>query len=250
MKILLILALLLLPLSACRTPFDPGDEGAAGGKEVSIQYLKSLYVNRPLRITADYAIRGRVVSSDSAGNFRWTLIVEDATGGIEVKVGLSPYHAIYPVGQEVRIRCAGLVLGTYGRTIQLGADSEDARYETGFIDRERLKEHIAPTGYTETVTPTLLTPENRSMRWVDCAVQVERVRVIDEEQGLSWGDGEEYTERHLLFVDTPGDTLAVRTSPDALFAADPLPVGILSLDGVLTQFAGRYSLVLNREPGY
>jgi hypothetical protein len=245
MKSPLLFTLLLLALSSCKSPFDAGGGEEIGGREVSIQYLKSLYTNRPQRITADYTIRGRVVSSDAAGNFRRTLIVEDATGGIEVKTGLLPYHETYPVGQQVRIKCAGLMLGAYGRTIRLGAESEDERYETGFIDRERMAATVIPVGTPAPVVPTLLTPENLSMRWVNCAVRVEGVRFIDEEQGSNWGDGENYVERHLQFVDFPADTLAVRTSPEAIFAADVLPAGTISAEGVLTQFAGRYSLVLN-----
>ena len=248
MNFRLTLILILLTLSSCQKPFDAGDEEAFGGEEGSIQYLKSLYVNRPLRLTDDRVIRGRVVSSDAAGNFQWTLVVEDETGGIEVKIGLSPYWESYPVGTEVRIKCAGLMLGAYGRTIQLGGTSDDPGFETGFIDRERMGAVIVPTGDFAPVVPVQLTPGNLSMRLVDCAVRVENVRLIDEERGLTWGDGEEYIERRLQFIDSPTDTLAVRTSPEATFAADTLPEWVIALEGVLTQFAGRYSLVLNGLP--
>jgi hypothetical protein len=236
----------ILTLSSCKKPFDPAAEPVA--RPVSIHYLKTLYVNRPLRITDELTVEGRVVSSDTAGNFRWTLVVEDATGGIEVKVGLSPYGETYPVGQTVRVKCAGLRLGDYGRTIQLGGDSDDPGYETGFIDLERVSEKVIPVGMPEKILPTLLTPENLSMRWVDCAVRVEKVRFIHEEQGKTWGEEGAYTERRFLFTDSPTDTLAVRTAPDALFADEILPTEVISLEGVLTQFAGRYSLVLNGLP--
>lgn len=241
--------LLTVGLTGCKAPFDPEDEAVFGGQEISVHYLKSLYKNTPLRITDDYVIRGQVVSSDAAGNFRWSLIVEDETGGIELKVGLSPYHEQYPMGREVRVKCAGLMLGAYGRTIQLGSGSEDERYETGFIDRERIGEHIILTGKPGGRVPAVLTPEILSMRYVDCAVRVENVRFINEEQGLDWGDGENYVERHLQFLASPTDTLAVRTSPYAGFAKEELPSGAGSLEGVLTQFAGKYSLVLNEYPG-
>ena len=235
---------LLLLLNSCKTPFDPTEENA-GGREISIHYLKTLYNGTPLRVTEDYILRGRVVSSDEQGNFRWTLVVEDATGGIELKVGLSPYYERFPVGQEVRVKCAGLVLGAYGRTIQLGAESDNPGYETGFIAGERLGEHINPTGQKQAILPILLDAGELSMRYVDCAVRFEGLRVSDEEKGSTWGDGIGYVERHFVFDRSLTDTLAVRTSPTAVFAGEELPEGIVSLEGVLTQFAGKYSLVLN-----
>lgn len=226
----------------CKKPFDPT---APTGREVSVHYLKTRYVNRPVRITDELSIQGRVVSSDTAGNFRWTLIVEDETGGIEVKIGLSPYGEAYPVGQTVRVNCVGLLLGAYGRTIQLGGISEDPGYETGFIEQEKLSEHLFPVGTPEKIEPAILTPKNTSARWVDCAVRVEKVRVIDDDRGKTWGEADAYAERRFIFTDSPTDTLAVRTSPEANFGKEILPTGIVSLEGVLTQFAGDYALVLN-----
>ena len=239
------LGLLAMVLTGCKTPFDPTGAGVSGGREVSIHYLKSQYRGVPLRITEDYVLRGRVVSSDEQGHFRWSLVVEDETGGIELKIGLSPYYERFALGQEVRIRCAGLVLGAYGRTIQLGAASDDEAYETGFIDGERLGECVVPTGKRLSVLPATLGPAEVSMRYVNCAVRFENLRVIEEEQGLCWGDGVGYVERHWQFADSPADTLTVRTSPVAAFANEKLPSGTGSLEGVLTQFAGKYSLVLN-----
>ena len=235
---------LAVAATACKTPFDPTAVGLSGAQEVSIQFLKSLYVNRPLRLTEDYTIRGRVVSSDERGNFRWTLVVEDATGGIELKIGLNPYNERFPEGQEVRVRCAGLVLGAYGGTIQLGVESDNESYETGFITGDRLGEYIMQVGEYQGITSTPLPPGAVSMRYVNCAVRFEGLRVVGEERGLTWGDGENYVERHLQFIDSPADTLAVRTSPHAVFAKEVLPSGTVALEGVLTQFAGKYSLVL------
>ena len=239
---------MLWMLVSCKSPFDPTEVPAVGGQEISIHYLKSMYGSVPLRITEDYVLCGRVVSSDEAGNLRWTLVIEDATGGIELKIGLNPYYERFLIGQEVRVKCAGLVLGVYGRTIQLGAESDNEIYETGFLDRDRLGEHIIPTGKTETIPPALLQPETVSMRYVNCAVRFEGLHIVDEEQGLSWGDGEGYVERHFWFTGSPTDTLTVRTSPYATFSTQVLPSAQGSLEGILTQFAGKYSLVLNRKP--
>lgn len=237
----------ILSLTACKTPFDPAETNASGGPEISIHYLKALYTHAPLLITEDYVIRGQVVSSDQQGNFRWTLVVEDDTGGIELKIGLSPYYERYEIGQEVRIKCGGLVLGAYGRTIQLGGESEDQSYETGFIATEHLGKHILMTGARETITPAILQAGEGSMRYVNCAVGFKNLRVVDEEADMTWGDSTGYVERHFVFMDSVTDTLAVRTSPSAVFAEEELPSGVVSLEGILTQFAGKYSLVLNRK---
>ncbi|MCD8186293.1 MAG: DUF5689 domain-containing protein [Rikenellaceae bacterium] len=234
-----------LLFTGCHVPFDPTLLDTGTDREISIQYLKSLYTNAPLLITEDFVIQGQVISSDEQGNFRWTLVIEDQAGGIELKVDLNPYYDRFPLGRQVRIRCAGLTLRSYGRTIQLGAISESEGYETGFISADRIGEYIRLTEKMEELTPKLLLPEDISMRYVNCAVSFDGVRFIADEQGLSWGEAEGYTERHLVFADYPEDTLTVRTSSTALFGPEILPSGVGSLEGVLTQFAGTYSLVLN-----
>ena len=85
----LISCCLLLLLAGCvsKNGFDRDDGESPGGDPVSVAYLKSLYRGYPLRVTDDVELRVVVTANDAYGAFRNTLVVQDATGGIEVKVG-------------------------------------------------------------------------------------------------------------------------------------------------------------------
>lgn len=237
-----VLVLLLVCMAGCKRPADM--EQLPPGERVSIQYLKSFYRGYPLRLTRDYVLEGRVVSDDSRGNFRYSIIVEDDTGGIELKVGRERCSDLFPPGLRILVRCAGLVLGSYGGTLQLGGVSSDERYECGFIPQDRLSEHLStsgtPGGGIQAAEPG---PGEISMRYLHCRVRFREVQFIREDAGLPWGYGGGYTERRLQFCSS-SDTLTVRTSPYAEFIAERIPEGSGTIEGVLTHFAGRFSLVV------
>ena len=113
---------------------------------VSIAHVKSLYRGYPLRIDDEVEIRGVVTANDSYGAYRYTLVVQDKTGGIEIKAGGDELYTLYPIGQEIRIRCQGLVLGDYGGVVSLGVVSEDAAYENGFIPEAERSRYLKKTG--------------------------------------------------------------------------------------------------------
>lgn len=55
---------------------------------------------------------------DRSGNYYKTLVIQDATGGIEVKFDGYLYNQ-FPVGRQVYIKCKGLVLTDYAGLTQL-----------------------------------------------------------------------------------------------------------------------------------
>ena len=54
----------------------------------TIQELSKLYTQgHPMEIEDDIVIAGRVISTDKPGNFYNQIYIQDATGGIEIKLG-------------------------------------------------------------------------------------------------------------------------------------------------------------------
>lgn len=233
--------------AGCKSPSDPGGPNGPGeGTKISVQYLKSLYKNYPLPLVDDYVLQGQVVSSDRWGNFRYSLVVQDETGGIEIKIGMKDYFTRYMLGQTVSVRCAGLVLGSYGGALQLGVPSGDERYECGLIPAEQASQYISIGQDVGKIVPLALEAADLSMRYVGCLVRFSGVQVIREESGNAWGNPVEYTERHLEYC-AGRDTVVVRTSPDAVFAGARMPSGNGDIEGVLGYFAGKYYLILNSD---
>ena len=68
----------------------------------------------------DIFIQGYVVSSDEGGNFFKSLVIQDKTGGIEIRLDKTGLYTEYPVGQKVFVDCRGLLIGDYAGYPQLG----------------------------------------------------------------------------------------------------------------------------------
>lgn len=166
------------------------------------------------------------------------MVIEDATGGIEVKTAAGNLFEIYPQGVTVTVNCNGLTLGSYGGSPQLGFGTGD--YEAGLIPAYDLEWRVADAGLPQVDIParTLGLPE-LSMRYMNCWVRIADVQFAAEELGLHWGDADQTVERHL--VDHAGDTLAVRVLRGAM-TGTPLPQGSGFAEGILGWFNGSFNL--------
>lgn len=217
-------------------------------QKVSVSYLRSLYNNRPVTVDEDIYIEGVVISNDRSGNFYKTLVVEDETGGITVKVDLDDVFDKYWTSQNIELNCNSLVLGGYGNSVQMGVASADGVYETDRIPAQQLNTIITERQDPwRANTPTTLTLGLLSARYIDCFVCFDDVQFVEEERGLAWCDEGEDTNRHI--IDRYGNTLVVRSSGRTVFADRLLPGGSGYIEGVLGFFGSEYQLVINGVAG-
>lgn len=218
-------------------PTPPGET-----QTVSVAWLKTLYNGAPVRITDEIRIAGAVISDDRQGNFYKTLVVDDGTGGIEIGLDMEQIFKRFWIHSRVTVRCNGLWLGSYGGTLQLGAEPF-GDYQTQALSEVEIAEHLAvdKTHYGEVTAHTLTIPE-LSLRRVSTFVAFENVRFVEADEGLCWAETPSATNRTL--VDPDGNTLLVRTSRHATFARFPLPRGTGRIEGILGIFNGSYQLVV------
>jgi len=146
----------------------------------------------------------------------------------------------FPVGQPLRVRCQGLVLGDYAGEVSLGATSDDPAYPNGFIARDDRTYYLKPYGEPGEALPDTATFAGLDDRRFGSLVAFERVQFVDEELSLAWCDPDADTNRHL--VDCRGDTLVVRTSCRADFAYRLLSAGSGYVEGILSRFNRTYQL--------
>lgn len=100
--------------------------------------LKGMYTGKATHIEDDIIIGGQVTSSDASGNVYRTMYIQDETGGIEIKLGLTGTYNDYKLGQWVYVKCLGLTLGDYEGMLQVGMDDPTGEYETAYIDVKSL----------------------------------------------------------------------------------------------------------------
>ena len=130
----LILLSGLMLTSSCRK--DEFDTPPTGGQDpvlastdtlISIAALKTGYVtNQYTTINRNWVISGVVTADDRSGNFYKTMVIEDATAAIAIRIDMSDFYTRYAIGRKVFVKLKGLVLGDYKNLIQLGGFSAAA----------------------------------------------------------------------------------------------------------------------------
>ena len=115
---------LLISISSCKKHFDapPGYVAPSITANTSIRALKQLHTSGGSinQINTDLIIRGIVIADDRSGNFYKSIVIQDETGGILIRLEGNSLYTTYPIGQEVFIKCNGLYLGDYNNLIQMG----------------------------------------------------------------------------------------------------------------------------------
>ena len=70
---------------------------------------------------SNYIIEGVVTSSDESGNYFKQIVIQDATGAIQLDVDAYDLYQSYQPGQKIVLDVTGLYAGAYGRLVQIGA---------------------------------------------------------------------------------------------------------------------------------
>lgn len=106
-KFFTVFAVVLFFSSCIKDDFDapPADgEDPDITANTTIAQLKQRFVSAPVQITDSLVIQGVVISSDKAGNFYKTLVIQDATAGISIRIDQTDLYADYPPGRRVFVK--------------------------------------------------------------------------------------------------------------------------------------------------
>lgn len=242
--------LLLLLLAGCDRASESGygKEGSEPAPQHTVAYLKSLCDGKvSVQVTQEIVIRGFITGNDLYGEFYKTLVVEDASGGIQIAADRASLNDDYPFGIRATVRCNGLTLYNYGGKIQLGTTPDENG--VGRIPGEELSRYIRteqPDGETPCAAP--LAFSEVAARHIDTRVRFDEVRFT---QAARWCDTDPETGRYVTtertIADARGREFTVRTAGTCVYAKEPLPQGKGSLYGIIDYFDGKFTLrVTNR----
>ncbi len=191
--LLMPVALIVFVLSGCYNDFkDPApykvytDADFAGSTIVPIKTLKQLFydkygsesgsVGRSLEVTDNYVIKGKVISNDGYGNIYRTMYIQDESGAIEVKVGVTGIYNEYKIGQTVYVKAQGLVIGSYRYMLSLGIASVDPDYANGYMDVWPLINSVVfkgeNTGLTAADTLVIDSPAQLKDDYLGCLMRI------------------------------------------------------------------------------
>ena len=206
----------------------------------SIEELKDLYTEggTEIGIDEDFVVQGKVISSDKEGNIYKSLVIQDETGGIEIKINSNGLYNYFKQGSTVFLRANNLKLGAYGGTLSIGSVPIDKNYENDFIPAPVMENYITKAGEGEMVKPTVLTIPTLSSKYNNMLIQLNDVQFLESEvaNNMTFADGVNKLTENRTLVDSSGNKLVVRTSGYARFANTKLPLGSGSVKGILTYF--------------
>jgi Family of unknown function (DUF5689) len=249
-----LLAALLLAVSfvACvKTEFDQppvGGDGQDIATNTTIQALKGFHVTPKGfdLITGDLVISGTVIMDDRSGNYYKTIVIQDSTGGIEVKFSNGYLYNRYPVGRKIYIRCKNLMLTDYNNLIQLigGVVVENGQSSDIGITENQERTQIVRGFLGAPPIPKVVSISQMSQSLVSTLITVEGVQFTKLDTAQTWADAPSQTSLNRTIQNCGNVSLLVRTSGFADFAIQKTPSGKGSITGVLGIYNNDYQLYI------
>lgn len=238
-----LILLTTLFIAGCDEEFDepPIDTLPTIDANATIAEIKGLYSGgASVQIPDDKIISGVVIADDESGNFYQNIVIQDSTGGVQIRLGTVGLYTLYPVGSRVYVRCQGLYIGQYEGAPQISGDSEG-----NVIAPEGLIYAAVLPGQRDVpVTPTVRTIDGLSPDDLYTLIELENVEFTCDEVGQTFADAANLQTVNRIVTDCDGNTIIVRNSGYADFAAQPLPQGNGSLVAVYSTFRGDAQLFL------
>lgn len=244
---LLVLAVTLVTTSCRKDDFDtplPGGADPDLVANLTIADLKGRFDTLKFEtITDDWIIAGVVTADDRSGNFYKTVILQDSTAGIAVRIDVSDYYTKYPIGRRVFIKLKGLVMGDYNDLIQLGGFVDNSNPTFPSVEPipfAQVSEHLFPGQYNIPITPedvtiAQLTSSTTSLfDYQNRLIRISNVEFASADTSKNYADAQSSANRTIF--DCNGDELILRSSNYATFAGSGLPNCNGSITGIFSVY--------------
>lgn len=233
-------------------------------KLVTIDQLKTTYANVInasgfQRITDDLQLKCTVIGNDIGGNIYKQICVQDATGAMIVGINGTGLFPFLSVGQQILINLKDLCIGGYGQQTQLG---DEYNGSIGRMSTSKWEDHvrILPShDMSQIDTIDFYNVAKSDMtRYCGHLVCLKDVQIGDADGTTTLAP--EYTSGTTLTYNgsTNGyvhhtlngesmNTLLLRTSTYADFAALVIPQKPVTLYGIATRYRNTWQILIRAE---
>lgn len=195
---------------------------------------------------------GRIITTDADGNIYQQLIIEDETGALNFCVNMYDINESYQYGQEVRINVTGMLVGGYGRLMQVGGlyngslgRMEKAVFTThAQVNGLPRPEEVIPLK-TDIGTLNKVKTDQEALRYFQSRlIMLEAVHFTEGGKALFSDNPGQTGATNRTLADAEGNTIVVRTSNKATFASEVLPKGTGNFTAILSYFNNDWQLTL------
>jgi hypothetical protein len=215
-----------------------------------------------IKIDNDWTVKATVIGDDRSGNLYKTMVIDDGTAGIAIKLDLSNFYTDFPVGRQVYVKLKGLTISYYGGLVQIGGfkDTVSATPSLESIPSALVRNYIIGSTWGNTVTPFTLNfadlgsdgKSAAAYKWQSRLIKIEKVQFQSADAGQVWGNQpalgsvNRFLECCYSFPSSVGEII-VRTSGYSDFANDLTPTNSGSIIGIYSVYNSDKQLTL-RDP--
>ncbi|MBL7805888.1 MAG: choice-of-anchor J domain-containing protein [Saprospiraceae bacterium] len=230
------------------------DEPPVGGNVVNITPNITIKALKALHITPegfDYipdslVVGGVVVMDDRSGNYYKTLVIQDETGGIEVKFNDGYLYNQFPVGRQVYINVKGLYLTDYaGLTQIVGSLVEENGQLSGIgLTEAQVRTVVQKGTLGNAPAPKVVSISDFNDDLLSTLIRLEDVEFTKADTGKTYADPVTKSSLNRTLEDCNGLLTIIRTSGYADFAGSLTPGKKGTVTGVLGVYNGDYQLYI------
>lgn len=237
MKLFAILLAVVGTLCGC-TPSD-SEKFPFPKSNASFAEVREMAEEGYCEIERDIVIVGRVVSSDSTGNFTQRVVVTDLTASAELLTGFYDNYLFMPEGTSIAIHLRGLAIDIDPESgiLRVGIPADNGTTLTPqMIASAALWRQLATIGpHSERIPPVEYRLGEPFEHLVGRLVSVREVSLATPDS-TTWCGVQ-------LFRNAEDNPLWVNTNPDATFARDTIPHTPLNLQGILYTYENEPCIV-------
>lgn len=249
-KTLFIVFLWSILLNACIKKYDapPLYTGTSLKANISIKSLYDSHLaGNNEKFVDNEIITGVVTANDANDNFYKTIVLQDSTAAISIRMDGFGLSANYPLGMRLIVKLNGMWMGEYGGMLQLGGgvDRSDPLFtELIPVPAALFSKHFAIVG-KDTMPKALEVTYNQLHDSLHSRlVSLSNIEFSATDTAKFYGDAiNKITTSHSLKF-CGGGTVYLRTSGFASFASVRTPKGSGSITGIYSEFGSQRQLMI------
>lgn len=236
MGMVLLLLVGLIASVSCNKKFDepPEYSGPDIQPNLAIHDLRAMHFNGNFeQVLDDYIIEGIVIADDSKDNFYKSIVLQDSTGGVIIRLDGTGLYTAYPVGRKIAVKLKNLWLGDYAGMLQVGGgvDRSDPVFpELTAIPVPLFDRYIVKKGLNNIVLPKEVKLDQLNDSLQSCLIRINNVEFSPADTGRPYADAVNKLSANRTIKVCGGGSLYLRTVGFADFANIKTPRG----NGIIT----------------
>jgi hypothetical protein len=185
-----------------------------------------------------------VSGDDRSGNFYEQIAIQDATGGVLLRLGTYNLFNNYPVGRKVYVKLKGLYLGQYNGTMQFGGGIDSGYISQGgvtLLAANLIDQHVIKGALNQPLVPQVVTiadlTTNIQNKYISTLVKLQGFQFASGELGKNYADDAASGNRIIESCTSPStNKITLRTSNYSNFATLRVAQGNGDIIGLYSYF--------------